>query len=106
MLCQQAFKRTGGDVSPPNSSARPDSYLPKSKAPFWDITTDESQVAIARCGMGQVFLRSNDDPRLQAYGDTLCDVSALAAFEVRPCFERLGASAVFRRESAGWKLTA
>mmetsp|Transcript_115061 Transcript_115061/g.372159 ORF Transcript_115061/g.372159 Transcript_115061/m.372159 type:complete len:654 (-) Transcript_115061:255-2216(-) len=107
MLCQQAFVRTGGAIPPPHSNARPDSYLPKPKCSFWDITLDESQAAIARCGMGQLYLRSNDQEHLQAYGDILCDASALADFEVRPGFERMGAIAVFRRQASGaWIITA
>mmetsp|Transcript_15068 Transcript_15068/g.40622 ORF Transcript_15068/g.40622 Transcript_15068/m.40622 type:complete len:1094 (-) Transcript_15068:78-3359(-) len=106
MLCQQAFQRVGGDKPPPHSSARPDSYLPKAKAPFFDITTDESQVAIARCGMGQLFLRANDDPRLAAYGDVLCDVTCMAGFAVRSGFEKMGAAAVFKREANKWHITA
>eukprot|EP00445_Apocalathium_hangoei_P001813 CAMPEP_0203843458 /NCGR_PEP_ID=MMETSP0359-20131031/2600_1 /ASSEMBLY_ACC=CAM_ASM_000338 /TAXON_ID=268821 /ORGANISM="Scrippsiella Hangoei, Strain SHTV-5" /LENGTH=1059 /DNA_ID=CAMNT_0050758227 /DNA_START=66 /DNA_END=3245 /DNA_ORIENTATION=+ len=107
MLCQQAFLRTGGGAPPPRSSARADSYLPKPNCTFADITTDQSQVAIARCGMGQLYLRSNDQPQLQAFGDVICDASALADFNVRPAFERMGATAVFRREASGaWTITA
>eukprot|EP00933_Yihiella_yeosuensis_P039804 TRINITY_DN33985_c0_g1_i1.p1 TRINITY_DN33985_c0_g1~~TRINITY_DN33985_c0_g1_i1.p1 ORF type:complete len:872 (+),score=172.75 TRINITY_DN33985_c0_g1_i1:712-3327(+) len=101
-------KTSAGSLElPPNSSARSDSYLPKAKSPFGDITLDSSQVAIARCGMGQFYLKRNRNPRLAQYGDIVCDVSALEHCEVRPAFEKLGATAVFRQCPGGsWDLTA
>eukprot|EP00931_Biecheleriopsis_adriatica_P033221 TRINITY_DN19287_c0_g2_i1.p1 TRINITY_DN19287_c0_g2~~TRINITY_DN19287_c0_g2_i1.p1 ORF type:complete len:1157 (-),score=244.32 TRINITY_DN19287_c0_g2_i1:492-3911(-) len=105
VLCQQIFARKGSK-GPLQSLARAESYLPQAPNPFSDITSDVSQVGIARCGMGQLFLRMNRDDRLTPHGDIVCDVSALSHFDVRPAFERLGATAVFRRESAGWRLSA
>ena len=49
-----------------------------------------------------------DDMRLAEHGDIICDGSLLAGFKVRPDadFETMGASAIFKRENSGWKLTA
>mmetsp|Transcript_91631 Transcript_91631/g.200871 ORF Transcript_91631/g.200871 Transcript_91631/m.200871 type:complete len:1147 (-) Transcript_91631:374-3814(-) len=107
MLGQQAFFRTGGQTPPPHSNSRPDSYLPKPTCAFTDITTDAAQVAVARCGMGQMYLRTNDLDHLKQFGDIVCDISGLHQHEVRPSFERLGATAVFKRHFTGsWELTA
>jgi len=107
MLVQQAYRRSGGKEPPPNSISRPDSYLPKAMSTFYDITTDDAQVAIAKCGMGQLYLKANKNEYLKAFGDVICDTGVLATLSVRPSFERLGAIAVFKRESNDkWTLTA
>eukprot|EP00927_Polykrikos_kofoidii_P003556 TRINITY_DN11429_c0_g1_i1.p1 TRINITY_DN11429_c0_g1~~TRINITY_DN11429_c0_g1_i1.p1 ORF type:complete len:1192 (-),score=142.78 TRINITY_DN11429_c0_g1_i1:30-3605(-) len=113
ILCQLLFCREETESTPPHSSARVDSYLPKATHPFQDITTDAVQVAIATCGIGQIFLKRNTNDLLTEYGDVVCDVMALKDFEVRPAFERLGAIAVFKRTTGWlsrglgeWKLTA
>lgn len=106
MLCQQAFHREG-EKPPPNSAARPDSYLPKAKSPFKDVTADGAQAGIAFYGMGQLFLRTNDSPQLSGLGEVICDCSAVSGFPVRQAFERLGAVASFRRgQGDAWELTA
>jgi len=102
LLCQEIFKRRQRGASeqvPPASSAQLTSYLPRASHPISDITTDASQVGIARCGIGQLFLRRNTDPALQPHGEILCDASLLGGMKVRPAFERLGAVAVFKRNA-------
>jgi hypothetical protein len=106
MLCQMLFRREVAEQRPPNSTSRPDSFLPKATFPFKNISGDQEQAAIAWCGIGQLFLRENRDHRLRAYGGVICDVSALGDFGVRDGFERLGASAFFCLDGGHWKITA
>jgi hypothetical protein len=93
-----------------NTEVSPGSFLPQSKAPFvTDLQSDEAQVLVAFCGMGQVFLRGNTDPsRVAALGEVVCDAMACADCEVREGFERMGATAYFRRTTSekGWEITA
>merc|ERR1712079_9316 len=99
------FRRQDAEVCSPHSAARADSFLPKAKHPFADITGDDEQVAIAKCGIGQLFLKTNKDRRLASYGDIVCDVSFLGDYAVREHFEKLGASAVFNRDNTSGKWT-
>mmetsp|Transcript_22280 Transcript_22280/g.50957 ORF Transcript_22280/g.50957 Transcript_22280/m.50957 type:complete len:1024 (+) Transcript_22280:80-3151(+) len=87
---QQAFSRG------PNKT-----FLPLSKAPFNDLSSDKAQGIIARYGMGQLYLKRNADASRAELGDIICDLSSLANFEVRKGFERLGAVAYFKQESNG-----
>jgi len=89
-MAQQAFLRPGGGT-----------LLPVSKHPWTDLSLDPAQGLFAAYGPGQLFLRANTDPRLQEYGDVACDISSLGAMAVRAPFERMGAVAVFQRDSSG-----
>jgi hypothetical protein len=69
-----------------------DSFLPRVLHPYKDIAADASQVMIARCGIGQLFLKASSSP---GSNEIVCDTMDLHKYKVRSGFRRLGACAHF-----------
>jgi len=70
------------------------SVLPDCKDPWDDLTPDDVQGLIAKCGLGQVLLGKSDIEE----ADVMCDTSLLATLKdhYRDSFEPLGVVAYFK----------
>jgi len=90
-MVQLAFTKKSGDGT----------YLPLTKDPWDDLTSDAAQGLFATYGMAQIFLSSNTNDDRSELGEFMVASEVLSVIPVRDAFEGLGATAYFKRAGDG-----